>query len=90
MMNKKTKTTRMARSVGAKYRVRHVVEKIGASDMNDARRAYLHKLEQQRAWILLAKDSASSVAEKKKLAKELAKVKAEERAITGLGKKKRR
>jgi hypothetical protein len=90
MMNKKPKTNRMARSVGAKYRVRHVVEKIGASDMNDARRAYLHKLEQQRAWILLAKDSAKTVAEKKKLAKELQKVKAEERAITGLGKKKRR
>ena len=85
------KVRRKQSNVGAAhYRVRHVVEKVGASDMNDARKAYLHKLEQERAWILLARDSARTAAEKKKLSKELAKVKAEERAITGLGKKKRR
>ena len=76
--------------MGAHYRVRHVVEKIGAAEMNTATAEYLKKLEQQRAWTLLAIDSASSVAEKKKLRRELSEVKAKEKAVIGSHKKRRK
>jgi hypothetical protein len=77
-----------ARTVGAKYRVRHVVEKIGASEVNATRQQLKHQLEQQRAWMLLARDNANSVAEKKRLAKQIAENKKEEKAIGGLKRKK--
>lgn len=70
--------------VGAKYRVRHVVEKVGASELNESRDQLRHRLEQQRAWMLLAKDSAKSAAEKKKLAREIAENKKEAKAIGGV------
>jgi hypothetical protein len=71
-------------SVGAKYRVRHVVEKIGSAEVNQTRDALKRQLELQRAWMLLAKDSATSVAKKKKLAKDIAENKKEARAIGGV------
>lgn len=70
-------------AVGAKYRVRHVVEKIGASQVNQTRQQLKHELEQQRAWMLLAKDSATSATKRKKAAKDLAENKRELKAITG-------
>lgn len=73
--------------VGAKYRVRHVVEKIGASQVNQTRQQLKHELEQQRAWMLLAKDSATSAAKRKKAAADLAANKKELKAITGLKKR---
>jgi hypothetical protein len=73
--------------VGAKYRVRHVVEKIGASQVNATRQQLRHELEQQRAWMLLAKDSATSAAKRKKAEKDLAANKKEIKAITGLKKR---
>jgi hypothetical protein len=74
-------------SVGAKYRVRHVVEKIGAGQVNQTRQQLKSELEQQRAWMLLAKDSATSAAKRKKAAKDLAENKRELKAITGRKKK---
>jgi hypothetical protein len=89
---KKKRSTSKAKparaSVGAKYRVRHVVEKIGAGQVNQTRQQLKTELEQQRAWMLLAKDSATSVAARKKAAKQLAENKKELKAITGVRKKK--
>jgi hypothetical protein len=73
--------------VGAKYRVRHVVEKIGASQVNQTRQQLKRELEQQRAWMLLAKDSATSAAKRKKAAADLAANKKELKAIAGLKKR---
>jgi hypothetical protein len=77
-------------AVGAKYRVRHVVEKIGAAQVNQTRQQLKHELEQQRAWMLLAKDSATSAAKRKKAAADLAANKKELKAITGVKKKRRK
>lgn len=87
----KNKATHKSGKVGAaKYRVRHVVEKIGASQVNQTRQQLKHELEQQRAWMLLAKDSATSAAKRKKAASDLAANKKELKAITGVKKKKAR
>lgn len=90
MMNKSKQgqAKKPGKTVGAKYRVRHVVEKVGASELKATREQLKRQLEQQRAWMLLAKDSATSVAAKKKAQKELAENKAELKAISGLQKRK--
>ena len=87
-MNKTKGSRPSKKAVGAKYRVRHVVEKVGASELNATREQLRKQLEQQRAWMLLAKDSATSVAARKKAAKDLAENKAELKAIAGLHKNK--
>lgn len=74
-----------AAKVGAKYRVRHVVEKIGASQVNQTRRQLEEELKAQRAWMLLAKDSATSKKARDKAARELAANKRELKAISGRG-----
>lgn len=71
--------------VGAKYRVKHVVEKIGASQVNQTRRQLEEELKAQRAWMLLAKDSATSKKARDKAARELAANKRELKAISGRG-----
>lgn len=75
------------KKVGAKYRVRHVVEKVGASELKATREQLQRQLEQQRAWMLLAKDSATSVAAKKKAERDLKENKAELKAISGVHKR---
>lgn len=73
------------RVVGAKNRVKHVVEKIGASQINQTRRRLEEELKAQRAWMLLAKDSATSKKARDKAARELAANKRELKAIGGRG-----
>jgi hypothetical protein len=87
------KKKRPAASVGAKYRVRHVVEKIGATQINETRRKLEDELKAQRAWMLLAKDSATSKKARDKAARELAANKRDLKAIgsrKATGNKKRR
>lgn len=71
------------RVVGAKYRVRHVVEKIGAAQVSHTRKQLENELKAQRAWMLLAKDSATSKKARDKAARDLANNGRELKAITG-------
>lgn len=79
----KKKAPHKKASVGAKYRVEHVVHKIGATQVNQARKQLEQELKQQRAWMLLAKDSATSEKARQKAARELAENKRELKAISG-------
>ena len=80
---KKAKGIPAKRAVGAKYKVRHVVEKVGATQVNQTRKQLEQELKAQRAWMLLAKDSATSVKARQKAARELAENKRELKAISG-------
>lgn len=74
---------KVGHAVGAKYRVRHVVEKIGASQVSQTRKQLEQELKSQRAWMLLAKDSATNAKARAKAARELAENKRELKAISG-------
>lgn len=71
------------KSVGAKYRVTHHVEKIGASQVNQTRKQLEAELKAQRAWMLLAKDSATNAKARAKAQRELMLNKRELKAISG-------
>lgn len=71
------------KTVGARYRVTHHVEKIGASQINQTRKQLEAELKAQRAWMLLAKDSAANAKARAKAQADLMRNKRELKAITG-------
>lgn len=84
-----TKKKAAKKRIGAKYRVVHKVERVGATIPQT--RAHLRKeLESQMKNQLYRRETATSATDRKKAAKAIAETKKELKAIGGLKKKGRR